>query len=32
MEKSIGTILGELYRKAIEESERQEELAVVQVR
>ena len=26
MEKSIGTILGELYRKAIEESERQEEL------
>ena len=26
MEKSIGTIIGELYRKAIEESERQEEL------
>ena len=26
MEKSIGTILGELFRKAIEESDRQEEL------
>ena len=26
MEKSLGTILGELYRKAIEDSERQEEL------